>query len=90
MDKVILNSSKAFDKIVPNFTVGRKHVGIMKTVDLLFSEGLLDQVLMERTSTKGQKPLVVNLKDFAGQWQMVHLHELLLIYTGGELPNRRK
>lgn len=32
MDKVILNSSKAFDKIVPNFTVGRKHIGIMKTV----------------------------------------------------------
>lgn len=32
MDKVILNSSKAFDKIVPNFTGGRKHIDVMKMV----------------------------------------------------------
>lgn len=29
IDKVILTVSKAFDKIVYNFTVGRKYIGVM-------------------------------------------------------------
>lgn len=83
---MIPNSSKASDETAPNFTVGRKCIGIMDVVGgLLFGKVLLDQVLTEWTPTKGQKPLVGHLQDFAVQGQMVHLHESLLIYTGGRV-----
>lgn len=56
-DKVILEVSKAFDEIVQSLLwVG--NAGIMQLVGLLLGEQLLDQVLMEWTSPKEQKPLV--------------------------------
>lgn len=56
---MIPNSSKASDETAPNFTVGRKCIGIMDVVGgLLFGKVLLDQVLTEWTPAKGQKPLV--------------------------------
>ena len=83
---MILNSSKASEKTAPNFTVGRKYIGIMIVVGgLLFGKVLLDQVLTEWTPAKGQKPLVGHLQDLAVQWQSVHLHESLLMYTGGRV-----
>ena len=88
---MILNSSKASDKTVPNFTVGRKHIGVMNGVGgLPFGKTLPDQVLTEWTPAKGQKPRVGHLQDLAGQRQMVHLHESLLIHTGGRVTNWRK
>lgn len=54
--KVILEVSKAFDKTVQNsLWVG--NAGRMQSVGLLLGE-LLDQVLVEWTSPKEQKPLV--------------------------------
>lgn len=88
---MILNSSKASDKTAPNFTAGRKYIGIMNVVGgLLFGKVLLGQVLTECTPAKGKKPLVGYLQDLAVQWQMVHLHESLLICTGGRVTEQEK
>ena len=63
----------------------------MQFVDLLSGEQLLDQVPAGGMNVnQGAEGFHGLLKNFAWQWQTVHLYELLLIYTGRRLIQQEK